>query len=184
MSLALTFVHRNLIETPLVGAEGAVHYTVNTTRGTWGGRKITTIVAASGLVGVINWREKIFIINGVQREWDDLKARSGGVFSREREWNWGNRPYHLKYHDSDKELLATPSFGNSADTVRFTTYQSHLLHEDHRAVIYFPYQLQDEIERMFLLMAILQSEIHRKDQNEGVDDVANSAGVAIGMNAF
>lgn len=80
MSLALTFVDQNLLDSPLVGGEGAVHYTTSTTSG-FRGRKVTTIMAASGLVGVINWREKKFVINGVQREWDDLKSRSGGIFS-------------------------------------------------------------------------------------------------------
>jgi hypothetical protein len=47
--------------------------------------------------------------------------------------------------------------------VRFTTYHRHLLHESEPAVIYFPHQMQDELERMFLLMAILQTEIHRED---------------------
>lgn len=101
---------------------------------------------------------------------------------REREWNWANRPYLLKYHDSHKELLvrlphlpppkipiltcpiqATPNFGTPAGTVRMTTYHSHLFHDNERAVIYFPLQMQDEIERMFLLMAMLHTEIHRQD---------------------
>lgn len=80
MSIALTFVDKQLLRTALVGAEGAVHYTTSTTSG-FLGRKVTTINAASGLVGVINWREKTFNINGVQREWDDLKSRTGGIFS-------------------------------------------------------------------------------------------------------
>ncbi|KAJ7144123.1 hypothetical protein C8R44DRAFT_846097 [Mycena epipterygia] len=164
MSIALTFVDQNLLDSPVVGAEGAVYYTTSTTSG-FRGRKVTTIMAASGLVGVINWREKKFIINGVQRDWDDLESRSGGIFSSEREWNWGNRPYNLKYHDSHKELLATPNFGNAAGTVRFTTYRSHLLHSNEPAVIYFPHQMQDELERMFLLMAILHTEIHRQDDS-------------------
>ncbi|KAF7328177.1 hypothetical protein MVEN_02575300 [Mycena venus] len=162
MALALTFVDRKLLETALVSPEGAVHYTTTTTHG-FRGRKITTIVAASGLNGFINWREKVFVINGVQQDWDNLKERSGGIFSSEREWNWGNRPFKLKYHHSHKELLATPTIGNPGDSVRFTTYHPHVFSDSERATIYFPNQMQDEIEKMFLLMAILQTEIHRQD---------------------
>ncbi|KAJ7144161.1 hypothetical protein C8R44DRAFT_759549, partial [Mycena epipterygia] len=103
MSIALTFADKNLLDSPLVGAEGTVHYSTSTTSG-FRGRKLTTVMAASGLAGVIDWRKKIFVIDGVQRGWDTLKSRSGGIFSSEREWNWGSRPYHLKYHDSQKEL--------------------------------------------------------------------------------
>jgi hypothetical protein len=46
--------------------------------------------------------------------------------------------------------------------VRFTVYHTHLLRESDRAVIYFPSQM-DEGERMFLLMAILETEMHRQD---------------------
>ncbi|KAJ6545483.1 hypothetical protein B0H19DRAFT_999202 [Mycena capillaripes] len=174
MATPLTFVDKKLLDTAVVGPEGAVCYTTTTTSG-FRGRKITTITAASGLLGFINWREKVFVINGVQREWDDLKERSGGIFSSEREWNWGNRPYKLKYHDSDKELLATPTTGNVAGTVRFTTFHSHLFHDDERAVIYFPHQMQDENERMFLMMAILQTEIHRQDaQNAAIAGAASA----------
>ncbi|KAJ7679661.1 hypothetical protein B0H17DRAFT_1077680 [Mycena rosella] len=178
MSNPLTFSDKKLVDSPIVGAEGAVHYTTSTTHG-FRGRKITTIMAASGIVGVIDWRKKTFAINGVQRDWDDLKERSGGIFSSEREWNWANRPYNLKYHHSHKELLATPNFGNSAGAVRFTIYEHHLLHGNDPAVIYFPHAMQDEGERMFLLMAILQTEMHRQDQvqstrNAGVIAAAGS----------
>ncbi|KAJ6462637.1 hypothetical protein C8R47DRAFT_1202155 [Mycena vitilis] len=58
---------------------------------------------------------------------------------------------------------ATPTTANVALTVRFTPYHSHLLHDNERAVLYLPQQMQDEIERMFLLMAILHTEMHRQD---------------------
>ncbi|KAJ7348056.1 hypothetical protein DFH08DRAFT_960413 [Mycena albidolilacea] len=177
MAIALTFVDKKLLDTTVVGPDGGVRYTTTTTSG-FRGRKITTISAASGLTGYINWREHVFVINGVQREWDSLKSRSGGIFSSEREWSWGNRPFHLKYHDSHKELLATPTTGNPADTVRFTTYHSHLLHDSERAAIYFPHQMVDEIERMFLLMAILQTEMHRQDVKAAASRNASLAGAA------
>ncbi|KAJ6545465.1 hypothetical protein B0H19DRAFT_1075772 [Mycena capillaripes] len=167
MATPLTFVDKKLLDTVVIGPEGAVYYTTRTT--TSGGRNhnITTITAASGLLGFINWPEKVFVINGMQRPWDDLRERWGGL--SEREWNWGNRPYKLKYNESYKELLANPlTTGNHAGAVRFTTFHSHLFHDDERAVIYFPHQMQDEIERMFLLMAILQTEIHRQDETPGL----------------
>ncbi|KAJ7247150.1 hypothetical protein B0H12DRAFT_1072991 [Mycena haematopus] len=177
MSIALTFVDKKLLDTAVVAPDGAVHYTTTTTHGILG-RKLTTISAASGLAGSIDWREKVFVINGVQKEWKHLSSHAGGLLSSEHDWNWGNRPFKLKYHDSHKELLATPLVGNVADTVRFTTYHSHMFHDNERAVIYFPYQMQDEIERMFLLMAILQTEMHRQDLNEQVQTETALAGVA------
>ncbi|KAJ7035835.1 hypothetical protein C8F04DRAFT_1258472 [Mycena alexandri] len=128
MSIALTFTDKKLVDTALVTLDGALHYTTSTTEGRTR-RKTTTISAASGLVGFINWREKVFSINGVRQKWEDLKERSNGIFSSEWEWHWGSRSYKLKFHKSHKELL-------------------------------------DEIERKFLLMAILQMEMHRQDQLE------------------
>ncbi|KAJ6589315.1 hypothetical protein B0H19DRAFT_1248862 [Mycena capillaripes] len=163
MPIPLTFTDKTILETTVVGPEGTVHYTTTNAKPGWGGRQITIITAASGLVGSINWREKTFVINGVQRAWDDLKSRSGAILSSEQEWNWGNRPFKLKYQNSHKELLATSTAGNTTFTVRFTPYRHHVLHDNERAVIYFPPEMQDEGERMFVLMAILQTEIHRLD---------------------
>ncbi|KAJ7762153.1 hypothetical protein B0H16DRAFT_1688269 [Mycena metata] len=171
MSVALTFTDKKIIDTALVDPTGAVHYTTSTISGLMG-RKMTTISAASGLVGFINWREKVFVIKGVRQSWEDLKHRSNGIFSGEREWHWAGRSYKLKFHNAHKELLATPTFSGVAGTVRFTAYKPHLLHESQRAVIYFPYEMQDEIERTFLLMAILQMEMHQQDQ----ENAAASAG--------
>ncbi|KAJ7243837.1 hypothetical protein B0H12DRAFT_1022835 [Mycena haematopus] len=160
MSIALAFTDKKLLDTTVVAPNGAVQYATTTTSGFFG-RKTTTIVAASGVAGLIDWREKVFVINGVHKKWSHLKSRAG-VFSSSRDWNWGNRPFKLKYHDSHRELLATSLIGNAADTVRFTTYRWRLFHDSERAMIYFPHHME-EIERMFLLMAILQTEIRRQD---------------------
>ncbi|KAJ7336800.1 hypothetical protein DFH08DRAFT_939129 [Mycena albidolilacea] len=164
MSLALTFADKRLLRTSLVGPDGGVHYTTTTTHG-WRGRK----------------HKKVFEINGVQRKWDELKSRSNGFFSTEREWNWGGRPFKFKYHNSHQELLAIPTKGSVADTMRFTTHRPHLMRNSQHAVLYFPYQMRDELERMFLLLAVLQTEIHRQDmvrqRNGAMADMAASGGV-------
>ncbi|KAJ6628337.1 hypothetical protein B0H10DRAFT_2428892 [Mycena sp. CBHHK59/15] len=166
MYIALTFASQQLLNSPVFGAEGAVHYTTTTTSGAYHAHKVTTIVAASGLVGIINWLDKTFTINGLQCQWDHLKCPVGGVFSSAREWKWDHKIYTLKYHDSHRELLATPNSGFGG-TVRFTPPHLHVLHENEPAVIYFPFELQDEIMRMFLLMAVLQMETRRKDDDDG-----------------
>ncbi|KAJ7205694.1 hypothetical protein B0H12DRAFT_1160153 [Mycena haematopus] len=175
MSIAFTFADKTLLDTNVIAPGGTVQYAITTTNGFFG-RKATTIVAASGVPGLIDWRKKAFVINGVQKKWNDLKSR-GGVFSSSRDWDWGNRPFKLKYHRSDHEILATSLLGNDADTVRFTTYQRRLFRENERAMIYFPHHME-EIERMFLLMAILQTEIHRQETAR-----SNSAAAAGRMSA-
>ncbi|KAJ7614506.1 hypothetical protein FB45DRAFT_1064744 [Roridomyces roridus] len=163
MTLPLTFLDKKLIHSAVVGPDGAVHYTMTSTRGILH-RKETTISAASGLTGIIYWKEKMFEIGGVKRRWDDIERRVGGLLSREHEWDWAGRPYTLKYQDRHKELLAVPKFAqNSTGIVRFTPYHPRLLHDNEPAVIYFPFEMQDEFERMFLLMAVLQTDIKRQD---------------------
>ncbi|KAJ6529618.1 hypothetical protein B0H19DRAFT_1274014 [Mycena capillaripes] len=82
----------------------------------------------------------------------------------EREWNWGSRPYNLKYRDSHKALLVAPMPGNVVGSMRFTTDESHLLDGRKSATIYSPPQMVDEIERGFLMLSILQTEGHRQDE--------------------
>ncbi|KAJ7161849.1 hypothetical protein C8R43DRAFT_1123565 [Mycena crocata] len=74
MSTRLTFTDKKLLQSPLVGPEAAVYYTTTTTS-VFRGRKVTTIMGTNGVVGIINWRDKIFAINDVQRKWKDLKKR-------------------------------------------------------------------------------------------------------------
>ena len=102
MSIALTFVDKNLLESPIVGSDGAVHYTTSTTHGVLH-RKVTTIMAASGLVGTINWRDESFVINGVQRGWDSLRSRSGGIFSS-CAFQFASRPIKNLYQGTRMEL--------------------------------------------------------------------------------
>lgn len=55
--------------------------------------------------------------------------------------------------------------------MRFTPYHPHAFHDNERAVIYFPLQMQDEIERMFLLMAVLETETQRLDVREFIHNI-------------
>ncbi|KAJ7129910.1 hypothetical protein C8R43DRAFT_1026191 [Mycena crocata] len=175
MSTTLTFTDKNILQAALVSADGAVHYTTSTTSG-FLGRKVTTIMGTSGVVGVINWREDLFIINGVQRKWDDLKTRSNGILSREREWSWDMWSYKLKFDTWEKELLAIPSSGNAAGTVRFTPYRIRVFHHSEHATIHFPHNMEDGREPMFLLMAILQIEMHRQDREQRAKIASNLSG--------
>lgn len=79
MTSALTFVKHNLLDSSVVGPDGSTQYTLTTVNGKLLNRKTTTITAASGLVGIIQWREKHFSINGVQRGFDEMKSRPSGI---------------------------------------------------------------------------------------------------------
>ncbi|KAJ7679644.1 hypothetical protein B0H17DRAFT_1206437 [Mycena rosella] len=60
-------------------------------------------------------------------------------------------------------ILKLASTFQSGGVVRFTTLQVHLFSANEPAAIYFPNQLQDEIEWMFLLMVCIHTEIRRQD---------------------
>lgn len=57
-------------------------------------------------------------------------------------------------------MQATPQSG---DSVRFTPCEKHLLKSDHPAVLYLPSTVADDTEKMYLLMAILETEMYRQD---------------------
>ncbi|KAJ7056435.1 hypothetical protein C8F01DRAFT_369925 [Mycena amicta] len=158
----LTFSNKKLVDSSLIGEDGGVYYTTSSTKGAIRGRKVTTIRAASGLVGMIDWRKKVFVINGVEKRFGDV--RSGGFLTnwRGRRWQWSNKMYKVKFQHMQKEILATSEDMRSS-TVRFTAYEPHLLSKTEQATIQFPHEMQDEIERMFVLMAILQTEMHKQD---------------------
>ncbi|KAJ7141607.1 hypothetical protein C8R46DRAFT_1318092 [Mycena filopes] len=168
MSFALTFARPTLLESPVVAPDGNVHFTTSSTHGSHG-RKRTTVTAASGRVGVINWRDDLFIIDGVEKKCDEPKAHTGGAFGSERVWTWAiERPYMLKYDNATREVLATPNFSGVAGPVHFKVYDPALGQEnenenENAAVLRFPAEIQDETERMFLLMAMLQTEMLRED---------------------
>ncbi|KAJ7762257.1 hypothetical protein B0H16DRAFT_1808880 [Mycena metata] len=103
MALPLTFMDRELTDSVVVGPDGGVYYTLSSMSGLRG-RKITTITAASGFVGIINGRRHLFVLNGVEQKWDHIRIKFGGIFSLQREWNWMRDPT-LKHHQLNKELL-------------------------------------------------------------------------------
>ncbi|KAJ7169272.1 hypothetical protein C8R43DRAFT_121539 [Mycena crocata] len=170
-TLTLTFINMTLLESALVETDGEVnhvHYNTSTTAGReFSGRKVTTIMASSGLMGVIDWRGKFFKINGVRRARRDLKSRPGGIISSDRRWRWdpSGEAYTFSYDQSHspKELLATPDSGSQSGIVRLTTATRHLFRADEPAVLEFPVDMQDDVERMFLLMVILKTEMRRQD---------------------
>ncbi|KAJ7193769.1 hypothetical protein GGX14DRAFT_587508 [Mycena pura] len=163
MALALTFSKPNLLESQLVGTDGVVYYTTRTTRG-FRGRKVTTIPAASGTVGTIDWRQRRFIIDGGQCEWSAAPEKC----------SWGDNSYALKYQNSAKGLVVTrnsqavPKLADSTETllnapsVKYTAQPTNQGAKD-PATITFPHELRDEVERMFVLMAILRIETMRED---------------------
>ncbi|KAJ7275864.1 hypothetical protein C8J57DRAFT_1505167 [Mycena rebaudengoi] len=106
MALALTFGDADLANSPLVGEDGSVHYTITTVGGCLG-RRVTTICSSRGLEGTIDWRQRTFNVDGLSRPWDTLKSRtSNSMFSSSRTWDCGKNSYILKYDGSSKELLA------------------------------------------------------------------------------
>ncbi|KAK6966841.1 hypothetical protein R3P38DRAFT_3152217 [Favolaschia claudopus] len=158
----LTFNNdRDLINSSLLGPDGrTAYYTISTAfhrkpfhlvqR-----RHITTITSvSSGVVASIDWEEKVFVINGVRR--GDSRTR---FFC-----TWADFPtYKLEYHNHSKELTATPATGGPA--VQFTGYHPKPFHtsQANPASISFPPQMQDEVEKMFLLTSIVYTDVKRLD---------------------
>ncbi|KAJ7216077.1 hypothetical protein GGX14DRAFT_696445 [Mycena pura] len=166
----LTFTDKHILDSGVVDPAGMLRYTTGTTRG-FVRRKVTNITGANGIVGTIDWREKAFTINGVQRRWDEVMKKLPGGGRRFRdstyEWNWSSKQYRLEYHNSHKELLATSTASPTTETVRFVPASSVPFHHDGgHAVMYMPPHLEfDQVEEMFILIAILYTDVHRQDMD-------------------
>ncbi|KAK7012753.1 hypothetical protein R3P38DRAFT_3208599 [Favolaschia claudopus] len=131
-------------------------------------RHITTITAVGigGLVGEIDWQEKAFVINGVRRSWDEIRVKNSRLEFFKCSWTWGDIPtYKFEYQNHNKELVATPTTPNPA--IIFTGYRPKAFHRHatEPASVQFPLGLNayDEIERMFVLMAMVHSEVKKGD---------------------
>lgn len=66
-------------------------------------------------------------------------------------------------------MEATPTSSRALAPVRFTVPSTHILHPSEPATITFPPELQDAEEKMFVLMAILQTETMRLDVRVKLD---------------
>ncbi|KAJ7035911.1 hypothetical protein C8F04DRAFT_498720 [Mycena alexandri] len=120
---------------------------------------VHTTLGGVGLLGVI------FVIIDLPFDFDKIgtKQISLGIYHERMEagkYITGARSLwyafrSVKWHEGN--------FNSGVGIVRFTHYGIHLFQENDRAVLYLPHEMQDEIERMFLLTAILQTEIHRQD---------------------
>ncbi|KAJ6498357.1 hypothetical protein C8R47DRAFT_1259821 [Mycena vitilis] len=179
--LTLTFTEKTILQSSLVDSSGVQHYTIATTTGLRG-REVTTITAA-GHIGEIGWAKEEFEIGSDHFGWDSVRSEVGS--GGERQWKWGDRgAYLLKYVNSDKDLLvgapkyhcktktipdiqAIPTSGSRANPARFTAASNHLLHSFEPATITFPLEMQAAQERLFVLMAILQTETMRTDKVHG-----------------
>ncbi|KAJ7055787.1 hypothetical protein C8F01DRAFT_1373308 [Mycena amicta] len=175
-----TFTSKKLVDCALAGPDSGVYYSTSSTTGAIRGRKITTIRGASGLVGMIDWKRKTFSINGVEKSFDDEKpfddVCSGGFLTnwRGRSWQWTDKSFKVESQHMQKEILAT-SDDMGSGVVRFASYEPHLISKNEAATIRFPYEMQDEIDRLLVLMAILQPEMHEQDIRKS----AESADVAV-----
>ncbi|KAK7042738.1 hypothetical protein R3P38DRAFT_3449310 [Favolaschia claudopus] len=158
MALTLTFVNKRVLDSAVVGSDGSAHYTVST-HYAWFGRKFTTITAANGLVGHIHWRKHTFELGGMKTKWSEIRSGRGWWNPhQEYEWHWGDSraPYRVKFHKLSSELVATPLRGGEA-----TRFQPHHSYVSTKApVIYLPQESaqKDDIERMFVLMVLIQSD--------------------------
>ncbi|KAJ7291917.1 hypothetical protein C8J57DRAFT_1274184 [Mycena rebaudengoi] len=159
MATTLTFESKDLLSSQLVGPDGKAEYTTITTTGKFGRLTKTSLHSATGLFGTINWRQKTFVIGGVEYPWYILSTRVG-KFNSQQEWNWAHQRYMVKYYQ--REWTVTPASGFTA--IRFTPYRPRLFGHSDRAIIHFPSVELDENERIFILMMMLNAEIRRQAQ--------------------
>ncbi|KAJ7056438.1 hypothetical protein C8F01DRAFT_1121988 [Mycena amicta] len=163
----LTFTDKHVENASLLGPDGATHYTAHTLSGSLHRRQLTTVtVTATGLVGIINWGEKTFEVNGVARSWNDVCLEPRQIMSDGKTWRWSTNSYTFKRNTFQRELLVTsPSVAPGAETIiaRFTSPQVHLLTKNTPASFQFLHPLHDQVEEMFILLVVIQTQVKRRD---------------------
>ncbi|KAJ6616762.1 hypothetical protein B0H10DRAFT_1376197 [Mycena sp. CBHHK59/15] len=85
-------------------------------------------------------------------------SSSGGWFTSAREWNWSGQTYTIKH--SHRGWTATTSDGT--EVARFSPYKLHLLNSsEHGSLQISPY-IQDEHERVFIIVVMIYSATKRQ----------------------
>ncbi|KAJ7107051.1 hypothetical protein C8R44DRAFT_744919 [Mycena epipterygia] len=181
-SVPLKFEVEDLLNSALVGPDGTVEYTTASETKSKSRGPTTTIVAKSGLRGVIDRRAKTFEIGGATRPTGELKRR---LKHGEREWKWSESKIHYltRYSWKDHEwtmrvIHARPTWGWDDPTDEFVEPQPVARFTPNSRVLSFASAFQNDAlatERLFLLMVLLSSEIRRKDSLD--DDGADGSGV-------
>ncbi|KAJ7056394.1 hypothetical protein C8F01DRAFT_1156086 [Mycena amicta] len=162
----LTFTDKHVENASILGPDGATHYTAHTLHGILRRRKLTTVTAIAGpggLVGVIDWSKKTFEVEGVVRSWKDVCVEPHRILSdyKGKTWRWSTNSYLFKHNITQRELLKTL-------IARFTSPQINLLTKSKPASFQFLHPLQDQVEEMFILLVVIQTEVKRQDTETAV----------------
>ncbi|KAK7019601.1 hypothetical protein R3P38DRAFT_1254040 [Favolaschia claudopus] len=149
MSGYLTFMHKDILNGSLTTPSGLVQYTVSTEKKLLGLKwSPTTVVSVSNnMTGIIDWARGRMSINGVEKPWNTLRHH---VVTRYKEdWMWNETKYTL-YRSSDyMAWTVRPTYG--------WTDVGRLEQRKPTWALSVSAELDDEIERMFVLLVLIFS---------------------------
>ncbi|KAF7334406.1 hypothetical protein MVEN_02269800 [Mycena venus] len=149
----LKFDKHSVRNSKLVSKDSTVKYTINTVTGRPGKWKPTVVHASGGLAGSIDWPGGMFTIGGVERSIEGVAGPSTGLVKRtggefKKEWAWSETRYTVRYLDGEDQWTVRPTLG-------FTEVARLEAWDKTPPTILMSSELQDETERMFLLLVFI-----------------------------
>ncbi|KAF7315994.1 Ras-GEF domain-containing protein [Mycena indigotica] len=166
MTLALTFSSQDLQNCTLYEprAGNIVRYILSSEYAPNAVPRVTHIRLGSGRISsaCIDWERCRFVVDGVARVWRD------GFSAGEHDWEaLSGRRFALKWRNSDTELVAHPTSGDTS-VVRFTVFRPRgMLFGEKSGTLSFPAAMKEESERVELLMVVLREVLRRHGTASG-----------------
>ncbi|KAJ7798702.1 hypothetical protein B0H14DRAFT_2905942 [Mycena olivaceomarginata] len=153
MSAYLTFTDKENLEGSLLLPNGRIHSTLTTgtrTLARKGGsvpRQTTVVAESTNTRGKISWEARTFTIDGVERSVNTLRER---VWDNKDKWTWGETSYTVRFLSEHGEWTARPTRGWT-DVARLEQ------RTDAPPALVLSAELQDERERMFMVLVLIFS---------------------------
>ncbi|KAI5833497.1 hypothetical protein K523DRAFT_295951 [Schizophyllum commune Tattone D] len=130
-------------------------YDIRTTMDEQGTRDVSTVCRAGEKepLGKINWREKAFMVHGIEVPWRCLKRKESTLGSS-RNWRWGTKEYSVT--GDGKKTVDAIDVKDESVAGTYTPPQRHLFRKNEPARIETAYAAHDE-QTIFLILVILHN---------------------------
>ncbi|KAF8963656.1 hypothetical protein BDZ97DRAFT_986872 [Flammula alnicola] len=149
--------------------DNSVIYSISTDQTLWG-RTYTYVKdtnpalgGESTIVGVINWGQKTFEIQGNRKPIKDIRRKPGGFRNKSRFWKWaeGREEYDIVHHEEGWQATCTST--GVVEATLSVPYRPQLFGKPHPVVLNLS-QVALAKDEVILILALIYGETKRQEK--------------------